>query len=327
MEGCYVDTRCTNRKHHPIRYRDWTLNSVKITEEDTPMSEDSGTEAEVYSSSNNNYSPNFSDSSPNSTDDEVFIGNKKLQKSEIKGRPTLYSEDEIGLHSDYKDCAKPNNQATGIQIEEQTIRSLSSEKTRSEKGGSRGSNHNKVPVSYECFNKLSGIFESFRSLWEPCLVTLFVAYFVVGIEIVGWRSLFVPRAIHMGLSLTHVNILNLTAAFANFISRLTLGLVMKKSGNSSTVFLCLVILEGLSKFLDVFALHFPVMLICSFLSGIALEGMAILPVILGAELLLVPADFDILFATLELMHGAGFLAGGTISGNTSETIYSLTNSG
>ncbi|XP_011666800.2 uncharacterized protein LOC105439474 [Strongylocentrotus purpuratus] len=291
---------------------------VKSTKEDT-MSEDSGTETGVYSSSDNNYSSNFSESSPNSTDDEESIGNKKLQKSQIKERPRLYSEDEIGLHSDYrsKDCAKPNNRATRIQIEEQTLRSFSSEKMRT---GKDSSSHNRIPGSYECFNKLSIIFESFRRLWEPCLVVLFVAYFVVGMEIVGWRSLFVPRAIHMGLSLTHVNILNLTSAFANFISRLTLGLVMKKSGNSSTVFLCLVILEGLSKFLDVFTLQFPVMLVCSFLSGIALEGMAILPIILGAELLLVPADFDILFVTLELMHGAGFLAGGTISGLIADTM-------
>ncbi|XP_063966709.1 uncharacterized protein LOC129278212 [Lytechinus pictus] len=279
--------------------------------QDGLLTEESGTETGVYSFSSKFYS----DSSSDSTDDDMSstenLDSKQLGTRE---RSQLSFEDEIDVDSDQSSTGtyslKWTDRMKKIRMGEHTTRFYSSGKEAIYKNNSK---HQRMERRGFC-NKFHETLSTCGSLWEPCLVTLTFSYFVMGIEVAGWRFLFVPRAIDGGQSLTNVHILDLTVASATFISRLTLGFVLRKSGNTTTVLLCLVITEEFSKFLDVFVPQFPVMLLCSFLSGIALEAMAFLPVILGAELLLVPENFDVLFGILEMLQGAGILAGGGISG-------------
>ncbi|XP_041482049.1 monocarboxylate transporter 7-like [Lytechinus variegatus] len=280
--------------------------------ENGPLTEESGTETGVYSFSSEFYSDSSSDSAD---DDMSSTDNLDSEKLRTRERLQMSFEDEIDVDSDQGSTGTYSLRLTDrmkeIRMGEHTTMSYASGKEANYKTDK--SRHQRMERRGFC-TTLHETLSSCGSLWEPCLVTLTFSYFVMGIEVAGWRFLFVPRAIDGGLSLPNVHILDLTVASATFISRLTLGFVLRKSGNTTTVLLCLVIIEEVSKFLDVFVPQFPVMLLCSFLSGIALEAMAFLPVILGAELLLVPENFDVLFGILEMLQGVGILAGGAISG-------------
>ena len=150
-------------------------------------------------------------------------------------------------------------------------------------------------------------------LLDPCMVLFLIVNMLVGFSFAGWQTIFVPRAAQKGRTLTQVGWMNLAEAVANLVIRSTVGICARKATSTVNTFITLTFIDIVSKLVDVFVSDFAIMLTCAVFSGLATNGMTVLALILGKELI-DKSNFAVLVGIAEFLFGIGTMAGGIVSG-------------